>query len=202
MQQRTTHWRDQLLMQMFGRPQGLLGRIGGVILAQEKRDFFPWVIEQLAAQPGDQVLEVGFGPGVAISHLVKQAVAAHIAGVDYSEVMLQQASRRNAAAIAAGKVELRYGSALALPFADETFTCAFSINSMQLWPDAAAGLRELARVLKPGGRLALGFTAHAGQAAEPLPALVTAAGFAQAHLIHHPHGIGLVAIQGSVFSQD
>lgn len=86
MQQRTTHWRDQLLMQMFGRPQGLLGRIGGVILAQEKRDFFPWVIEQLAAQPGDQVLEVGFGPGVAISHLVKQAVAAHIAGVDYSEV--------------------------------------------------------------------------------------------------------------------
>jgi ubiquinone/menaquinone biosynthesis C-methylase UbiE len=50
-----------------------------------------------------------------------------------------------------------------LPFDDNTFDKALAINSMQLWPDPAAGLREIRRVVKPGARVALGFTPHSGQ---------------------------------------
>lgn len=194
MAQQPTSLSQKLLLRMFGRPTGILGRIGGFLLALEKGEFIPWVIERLQIAPGDQVLEVGFGPGVAIQYVTKQTPAGHIAGVDYSDVMVQQATTRNAAAIAAGKVELHYGAAAVLPFPDQCFDSAFAINSMQLWPDAVAGLREIRRVLKPGGRLVLGFTAHAGQAPEPLPALATAAGFQAIRLEQSSQGFCLVAV--------
>lgn len=186
---------QKLLMGMFGRPAGFLGRIGGLLLAFEKGEFIPWVVEQLAIAPGAQILEVGFGPGVAIRYIAQQTPTVHIAGVDYSPVMVQQATNRNAAAIAQGKVELHYGPVAALPFGAERFDGAFSINSIQLWPDALAGLREIRRVLKPGGRMVLGFTAHANQTPEALHGLATAAGFYRPDLLQAKSGFCLVAIR-------
>lgn len=95
------------------------------------------------------------GRGVAIAAL--SGKAAHVAGVDISDVMVEQARTRNADAIAAARVELHQGSADRLPFADDSFDNALSINSIHIWSDPAAGLRELHRVLKPEGRLVLGF---------------------------------------------
>jgi hypothetical protein len=62
-----------LLMQMFGRPTGVLGRLGGIILARKKRHFFEWVIHLLEVHPDSKVLEIGFGPGVAIQILAATA---------------------------------------------------------------------------------------------------------------------------------
>jgi ubiquinone/menaquinone biosynthesis C-methylase UbiE len=76
--------------------------------------------------------------------------------------MVRQARARNASAIAAGRVDLRRGTANAVPFADGCFDKAVAINSMQVWPDADAGLRDIRRVLKRGGKIVLGFTAYSG----------------------------------------
>jgi ubiquinone/menaquinone biosynthesis C-methylase UbiE len=72
--------------------------------------------------------------------------------------MVAQATARNSDAVAGGRVDLRHGTAQALPFAEGTFDKAVAINSMQAWPDAGSGLREIRRVLKAGGKVALGFT--------------------------------------------
>jgi SAM-dependent methyltransferase len=93
---------DSLLMQMFGRPKGILGRLGGFILARTKRDFTEWVIYLLEIQPDDKVLEVGFGPGVGIEILASAVSTGYIAGVDYSKEMVEQARVRNAKAIETG----------------------------------------------------------------------------------------------------
>jgi ubiquinone/menaquinone biosynthesis C-methylase UbiE len=167
----------RMLLRAFGRPQGVLGRLGGLIMAHTNRDCAAWVIALLGIQPGDAVLEIGFGPGVGIALLGDTTAAGHIAGVDPSPEMVSQATARNAAAIARGQVELQRGSADALPFADATFDKAFAINSMQVWPDARAGLREARRVLKSGGRIALGFTPHSGQPKAGLAEQLIAAGF-------------------------
>jgi ubiquinone/menaquinone biosynthesis C-methylase UbiE len=82
--------------------------------------------------------------------------------------MLKQATARNAAGIENGRIDLRRGSAEHLPFANDTFDKALVTNSMQVWADAMAGLREVRRVLKPGGRVALGFTHYSGQPKEGL----------------------------------
>jgi len=179
-------WARNLLMRMFGHPKGVLGRLGGVIMARVNREAAVQIIEGLEVRPGDKVLEVGFGPGVAIQLLLHRVSAGSVAGVDYSQEMVRQAAARNAAALRNRRVDLRYGSVERLPFADETFDKALAINSMQTWPDARAGLREIQRVLKHGGNVALGFTVNSGQPKEGVAELLTAAGFAKARIVDRP----------------
>ena len=184
---------DDLLMRMFGRPQGLLGRLGGFVMAHTKRSFIPWVIGLLEIQPGDRVLEVGFGPGVASRRIVESTPAGFIAGVDPSREMVEQARARNAQALRTGRADLRQGSAERLPFEGQQFDKAFSINSLQVWPDAVAGLREIHRVMKPGGRLALGFTTQSRQPKEGLAEPLATAGFAEIRLVETNQGFCIVA---------
>jgi ubiquinone/menaquinone biosynthesis C-methylase UbiE len=169
------HIMQSVLRRMFGQPQGFLGRLGGVIMARTNDACGAWVVELLNVASNESVLEVGFGPGTAIRRL--SALAAHVAGVDPSREMVAQAWARNAVAIENGRVELRHGSVGDLPFADETFHKAMAINSMQIWPDADAGLREMWRVLKPGGTIALGFNPYSGQRNAGLTEKLSASGF-------------------------
>jgi len=176
-------WVRKLLMRMFGRPTGVLGRLGGVIMARMNRDAAEQVIEMLDVRLDDKVLEVGFGPGVAIQLLLHRIPAGSVAGVDGSQEMVRQAAARNADALRSRRVDLRYGSVERLPFADETFDKALAINSMQAWPDTRAGLREIRRVLKHGGNVALGFTVNSGQPKAGVAESLAAEGFTQARIV-------------------
>jgi ubiquinone/menaquinone biosynthesis C-methylase UbiE len=171
-----------LFMRAFGRPTGVLGKMGGRIMARTNQACAAWVIGQLGVQPTDQVLEVGFGPGMGIEILAGLMTAGRVEGIDLSPEMIAQATARNAEAIKNGRVALRRGTVESLPFEDDTFDKALAINSMQLWPDVAAGLREIRRVMRPGGRVAFGFTPYSSQAKAPLTEIVTRAGFAEAKL--------------------
>jgi ubiquinone/menaquinone biosynthesis C-methylase UbiE len=173
----------ELAMRMFGRPQGVLGRLGGRLMAGMNADFGGWVAGLLAIGTRERVLEVGFGSGAVIEKLASLAPDGHVAGVDASVEMVAQARKRNAKAVRSGLVELHCGSVASLPFADGTFDKALAINSMQVWPDAVPGLRETGRVMKPGGRIALGFTRHSGQPRDGVTEPLVQAGFAQISVV-------------------
>ena len=172
-----------LLIRMFGRPKGALGRIGGAIMARLNRDAAAKVIDLLDVQPNDKVLEVGFGPGVGIELALQRVNGGSVAGVDQSQEMVKQALARNATAVRDRRADLRYGSVERLPFADATFDKAFAINSMQVWTDVQAGLREIRRVLKPGGNIALCFTVNSGQPKSGVTESFVAAGFQQERIV-------------------
>jgi ubiquinone/menaquinone biosynthesis C-methylase UbiE len=142
------------LAQQFRQPSGVVGRIAG-LLFRINREGINWTITLLEIQPTDHVLEIGFGPGYGIQQVAKLAAQGLVAGVDFSETMLEQASRRNATAIASGKVELRLGDAAVLPYPDNSFHKVFATNVVYFWNDPLANLQEIRRVMKPGGRLAL-----------------------------------------------
>jgi ubiquinone/menaquinone biosynthesis C-methylase UbiE len=184
-----------ILLRTFGRPKGILGRLGGIIMARMNQKCAAWVIDLLDIQPNDRVLEVGFGPGVGIQLLARSASAGYVAGVDYSEEMIDQAISRNVKAIESGLVDLRHGSVERLPFEDNTFDKALAINSMQVWPDAVAGLQEIRRVIKTGGRIALGFTPHSGQPNRGLPEMLATAAFTEAHVVESELGFCALAIK-------
>lgn len=145
-------------MRMFGRPSGSLGRLGGRIMARLNAECGEWACELLEIAADDTILEVGFGPGVTIDHVGTLVPAGRVAGIDESAEMVAQARLGNGAAIRAGCVELCQGSVERLPFDDDIFDGALLINSMQVSPDAVAGLREIRRVLRPGANMVLGFT--------------------------------------------
>ena len=170
----------------FGHPEGALGMLGGVIMARMNRRMAERAVALLDVEPSDRVLEIGFGPGVGIELLSR--AASSVAGIDPSAEMLAQAARRNAHAIDRHKVDLTRGWAEALPFGSASFDKALAINSMQMWPDAAAGLVELRRVMKSGGRIALAFTRHSGQSEHDLPAALISAGFAGVRMIDMASG--------------
>jgi ubiquinone/menaquinone biosynthesis C-methylase UbiE len=183
----------KLLMRTFGRPQGVLGRLGGMIMARTNERCAGWVIDLLEIKPTDSVLEVGFGPGVGIQRL--SGLAERVSGVDPSQEMVKQANARVVGAIRDGCVELRQGSVERLPFADGIFDKALAINSMHVWTDALAGLCEMRRVMKSGGTIALGFTPHSGQRNEGLTERLTDAGFVQAHMTSKDENFCAIAVK-------
>jgi ubiquinone/menaquinone biosynthesis C-methylase UbiE len=139
----------------FARPSGLRGRVAGWLMALSNRKLNAWAVELLAVRPNDQVLEIGFGPGLAVQELAKRVRHGHVFGVDVSPLMLQQATRRNATTVGAGRVVLHEGGVSNMPFADASIDKVLAVNSVQFWPHLDADLREVYRVLRPGGRLAI-----------------------------------------------
>ena len=107
--------------------------------------------------------------------------------------MLEQARARNAEAIERGVVDLRRGSAEKLPFGDGAFDAVLAINSMQVWRDVMAGLRDVGRVTRTGGRVALGFTPYSGRSRAGIPELLSAAGFAEVSMLETKRGFCALA---------
>src|SRR5436305_3501199 len=139
------------------RPRGAAGSVTGWVFAHRpsNRQRNRWVVSLLGVQPTDRVLEIGFGPGVAVAELVR-AGAGHVYGADHSPVMLRQASRRNAAAIQAGRVTLVNAPADRLPAALEgPFDAILAVNSLWFWPAPAERLTDLRRRLASGGCIAI-----------------------------------------------
>lgn len=168
-------------------PRGAAGRVAAWEMAHRpsNRQRSRWVVSLLAVRPDDQVLEIGFGPGVAVAALAR-AGAGHVYGIDHSGVMLRRASRRNAAAIRAGRVTLIRASVDQLPPAlDGPFDAILAVNSLAFWPAPAEQLAGLRRRLAPGGRIAIasqprcpGATADTSRdAAREIEGLLRAAGF-------------------------
>jgi ubiquinone/menaquinone biosynthesis C-methylase UbiE len=145
----------KMIDKQYGHPTGLLGLFIGNRMVQDHRPENLWTISVLQAQPADQILELGFGGGLAIQELAKVVTQGRVAGIDYSKMMVRAARWRNARLIKQGRVDLRWADASTLPFEDNTFDKAFSIHSIYFWPQPLKALAEILRVLKPGGLLVL-----------------------------------------------
>jgi ubiquinone/menaquinone biosynthesis C-methylase UbiE len=148
-------------MTQFHHPRGAGGRIAGWIMRTRPSNVARsrQAVQLLDVQAADRVLEIGCGPGVAVAALADGATRGRVVGVDHSAVMIGQARRRNRAAVAAGRVRLVQSSVadLLVNLADEPapFDAAIAINTVGMWPDPPGWLREIARLLRPGGRMAL-----------------------------------------------
>lgn len=147
-------WKARVARQ-FGKPEGRLGRLVGYVMAYKNRKRSKWVLSLLHLEPVDRVIEVGFGSGRDLQRVAGIASEGLTAGVDHSEVMVRMARTKSMDAILGGRADIRQADSGKLPFRDEEFTKAYSINSVQFWPDRRAALSELKRVLRPGGLIAI-----------------------------------------------
>ncbi len=146
-------------VRQFGKPSGLLGAMASLIMQvrPSNRERNTRTLTLLDIQPEDHVLEVGFGPGLAVQRAAELASCGKVIGLDHSDLMLRQATRRNAKAIEAGRVELLLGSAERLPDVGVRFDKVFAVNVYMFWDEPVTVLRGIREVMKPGGRLSLTF---------------------------------------------
>ena len=147
----------KVLLDAFGVPSGCWGWLGGRIMGLFNRDINTLTVDRLGVEPGERVLEIGYGPGTALALLGERAPDALLVGVDPSAEMGRQAQLRNRALIRRGRVRLMLGHSARLPFAAAQFDRVFTVNTLYFWPTPRAHLAELRRVLKPGGRAMVTF---------------------------------------------
>lgn len=170
-------------------PRGIVGWANGWMFAHRpsNRQRNIWAVSLLDVRPTDRVLEIGFGPGLAIAELAGRATRGHVFGVDHSQAMVRQATRRNAAAVRDHRVHLTQASVEQLPSFGDPLDAILAVNTVGFWPDPVERLRRLRRLLRPAGRIALvsqprcpGATRDTTvRAAEELQDLLTQAGFLQ-----------------------
>jgi ubiquinone/menaquinone biosynthesis C-methylase UbiE len=114
-----------------------------------------WGLSNITVKPQDTILDVGCGGGKTVSKLAAMATQGKVFGLDYSDVSVAVARKLNARLIEAGRVEIHEGSVSELPFAADTFDRVTAVETHFWWSDLPAGMREILRVLKPGGTLVI-----------------------------------------------
>lgn len=141
------------------RPSGIAAPFMAVILNRANRRIGQRAVERLAVAPDDDVLEIGFGGGGALAQLLRRTQG-RVVGIEISEPMLRCARRRFRREIEQGRLEIRHASVEEIPDGDASFDRVLTVNTIYFWPDPLAGLAEIARVLRPGGRLVIATAAR------------------------------------------
>ena len=98
-------------------------------------------------------MDVGCGGGRTVSKLAAIATEGKVYGIDHSAESVAMAARTNRRWIDSGRVEIREASVSRLPFSDDVFDVVTAVETHFWWPALATDLREVLRVMKPGGRL-------------------------------------------------
>jgi ubiquinone/menaquinone biosynthesis C-methylase UbiE len=187
--------RPLFIARQSAHPSGVLGSIIASIMQRETAELNAQALELLALQPTDSVLEIGFGHGRTLERLCAAAARGKVVGVDVSASMSRSAARRNQRALAEGRLELHTGDSAALPFLGARFHKVLAVHTLYFWDSPITHLREIWRVLRPGGALVLAFVPRSSPHAAQFPpevytfheaaevrALLEAAGFEALHV--------------------
>lgn len=149
---------EAVLNKHYVCPRGVIGRLVGELMVRQHEKETAWTVSVADVQPGDHVLEIGFGAGKAIQLLDEKTTHGLVYGIDLSSTMVKRARERNAQAIRAGRVTLQQGEAVHLPFEEDHFDKVVSIHTFYWWSDDPRKiLTETFRVLKPGGKFLFTF---------------------------------------------
>ena len=136
-------------------PRGPLGKIALWSMNRRHSRVTDWGLLNVPIGEGDTILDVGCGGGRTIAKLASAAPMGKVYGIDHATLSVAAAQRVNRDAINAGRVVIQQASVSSLPFGDNTFNLVTAVETHFWWGDISAGMREIVRVLKPGGRLAI-----------------------------------------------
>ncbi|MEU7139516.1 methyltransferase domain-containing protein [Nocardia sp. NPDC046473] len=141
----------------LGNPHGALGKGVAFMLNRGNKRAIDGAVTAAAVTAGQTVADLGFGGGAGLSLLLARVGTEGVVhGIELSPDMLARARSGYPREIASGRLQLAEGSLTALPLADDSLDAAITVNTIYFVPDLAAVCAELARVLRPGGRVVIG----------------------------------------------
>jgi arsenite methyltransferase len=162
---------NAVLGRQLRKPDGIVGRLIASRLNRGNQQMIAGAIEAIELTGPSVAADLGFGGGIGLRLLLDRPEVSEVVGVDFAPDMLASARKRFADEVAAGRLRLESGSLTDLPLPDSSLDGAITVNTVYFLDDLAPALRELARVLSPGGRAVIGigdpdamatmpFTAH------------------------------------------
>ena len=137
------------------KPTGWLGRFTLWRMNSSHSKLTDWGLEHIPIENHRAILDVGCGGGRTVSKLASIAAQAKVYGIDYSDQSVAATKRTNAEWIGLGRVEVQLSSVSQMPFPDGMFDLVTAVETHFWWPDLPGDMREVCRVLKPGGTLIL-----------------------------------------------
>ena len=137
------------------KPTGRFGAFWARAMNVGHSNVTRWGLNHVLINKSNTILDIGCGGGKTVNTLAKLATEGKIYGIDYSEISVAVATKANKRFIDAGRVEILHASVELLPFPDNLFDLATAVESYYFWPDLVNNLREIRRVLKPGGSVIL-----------------------------------------------
>ncbi len=143
--------RRSFVWALAGKPSGPLGWAGARLMVMILRPTYRALAAELGLQPDDDLLDVGCGSASLLAEHASHV--RYVAGLDASQIQVEMARRRLADRLAAGSAEIVLGDAGRLPWDDGRFSVVTSLNTLKFVPDPERALREMCRVLRPGGRV-------------------------------------------------
>jgi cyclopropane fatty-acyl-phospholipid synthase-like methyltransferase len=142
------------IAKQFEKPKGVLGKLAGTVMYFENRKINKWSIKKLHVEKNDRILEIGYGPGYGIKTLMSSYRSILVDGIDLSDKMRDEATRRNKAWIETGKVHLTTGD-VADYQPDHCYSKIISVNNYPLWEKHKISLKRLYKLLENRGRIVL-----------------------------------------------
>ena len=165
--------KPELIARQSRQPSGWFGEIVARVMSVETRPVNRLAVDELALRAGEAVLEIGCGHGRTLARLA-DTPGAYLAGIDPSEVMARLARKRMRPWIDTGRAEIALASSAKIPHPDGRFDAALGVHVVYFWNDPLADLGEIRRVLRPGGRVLLGYRPRDEETVAALPATVYA----------------------------
>lgn len=145
------------VLEQLSRPRGKLAPLTAALLNTVNARTIVAGVSALELQSGQRAADVGFGGGLSIPLLLRAVgPTGQLFALETSEEMLARARRRFIVPRMRGRLRIERAVVESLPLGDDCFDAVMSLNTIMFWTDVGKGLRELARILIPGGRLVLG----------------------------------------------
>ena len=136
------------------RPEGFLGRVMLRFMNFGHAPLTNWGLSLVEIHDGWTMLDIGCGGGATLKRLLMRSKGAQVYGIDISEESVAKARKVNASVLDR-QVFVTQGSAEKLPYEDNKFDLVTAVETVYFWPDLPNCLKEVRRVVKPGGRFAI-----------------------------------------------
>jgi arsenite methyltransferase len=141
----------------LGRPHGLLAPLVARALNRGNAGAIAAAVDAAGVEAGAVAADIGFGGGVGLQLLLDRVGdTGTVHGIELSDDMLRRAKARFTRDLQSGRLRLHRGSLTELPFGDASFDAVITINTVYFITGIEAACAELARVLRPGGRVVVG----------------------------------------------